>query len=87
MSSNLAQLATLGIFITRVQPDGFGALHGEELHPVMSAGDGGVTESVGDADGVGRVHQGGDLVGVNPADCHGFGAVAVDGAERGAAED
>ena len=53
----------------------------------MSAGDGGVTESVGDADGVGRVHQGGDLVGVNPADCHGFGAVAVDGADWGAAED
>lgn len=33
-------------------------LHADELHPVMGAGHGGVAEGVGDADRVGRVHQG-----------------------------
>ena len=53
----------------------------------MRPSNGDLPEGVSHAYGVGGVHQAGDLVGVDPADRHGFGAVAVDGAERGAAED
>ena len=64
---------------TGVQPEpgddhGLELLRAEQLHPVMRPSNGGLLEGVSHAHRVGRVHQGGDLVGVDPADGDGFGA-------------